>query len=75
MANGDIPVSGSAQSAAGTFRINAVGGNKDDLDHLLVRTRGQDLHISVNNGAGARFEAILVSPDWRFEIRERRASD
>jgi hypothetical protein len=75
MANSDIPVTGSAVTALGTFTINANSFRNDTLDQLLVRTQGRELHISVFNGAGAKFEANLVSPGWHFEIRDKRSDD
>ena len=74
MANGDIPITGSAATGSGsqaTFTINVAGGASDDLNHLLVRTQGKRLHIRVNNGAGKIFDEDLEAPGWTLEIRSR----
>jgi len=74
MANGDIPITGSAPkggSGQATFTINCVGGSSDDLNHLVVRTQGKPLHIRVDNGAGKIFDEDLESPGWTLEIMPR----
>jgi hypothetical protein len=76
MANGDIPVSGSAPSnpddpdAEFTLRfIN--GGSPDGREDMLVRTHGRQLHIEVNNGKGKIFDEDLHSPGWTLRITAR----
>ncbi len=74
MANGDIPVTGSAVKGSGsaaTFTIEAHNGSPDTLDHLRIRTQGKDLHIRVDNGAHKIFDEDLISPGWTLEIREK----
>jgi len=74
MANGDIPVTGSAVKGSGsaaTFRIEAHNGLPDLLDHLRIRTQGLPLHIKVDNGAGKIFDEDLENPGWTLLIRQR----
>ena len=75
MANGDIPITGSAPKVTGsqaTFTLNCLNGSSDDLDHLLVKTQGRKLHIRVDNGAGKIFDEDLESPGWTLEITPRK---
>ena len=75
MANGDIPITGSAPKTSGgqaTFTINCAAGARDDLDHLLVRTQGRQLHIRVDNGAGKVFDEDLQAPGWTLDITPRK---
>jgi hypothetical protein len=75
MANGDIPITGSAPGGSGgqaQFTINCAGGSSDDLDHLVVRTQGKKLHIRVDNGAGKIFDEDLEAPGWKLEIMPRK---
>ena len=69
MANGDIPVTGSATRQA-RFPIKAKGFANDSDNKLTVRT-DKLLHIFVDNGAGRLFDADLVDPNWFFDITER----
>jgi hypothetical protein len=76
MANGDIPVSGSAPSNPddpdSEFTLRFVnGGSDDDRKDMLVRTQGRKLHIEVNNGKGKIFDEDLHSPGWTLRITAR----
>ena len=71
MANGDIPVTGSANEM-GFFPIKATpkGGQTQAESTLNVNTNNELLHIFVNNGASKIFNEDL-EPGWRLEIRKR----
>jgi hypothetical protein len=71
MANGDIPVSGSADEG-GFFLIKATPrmGQEQPEATLNVNTNRDLLHIFVNNGANKVFNEDL-EPGWRLEIRKR----
>lgn len=78
MANGDIPISGSAPNnpddpdAEFTLRFTGPkGGSADDRKDMLVRTQGRKLHIEVNNGGGKIFDEDLHSPGWTLRIFAR----
>jgi hypothetical protein len=82
MAQGDIPVEGSAPDTfpgdpKNTFRITALTRpKKDDRDHLLVNTGGKELHIFVDNGdpdpeKRKTFDEDLFSPGWQLRITQR----
>ena len=76
MANGDIPVSGSAPDnpdapdAEFTIRF-PNGGSPDGRSDMLIRTQGRKLHIRLDNGAGKIFDEDLHSPGWAFRITAR----
>jgi hypothetical protein len=74
MANGDIPVTGSAVKGSGsaaTFRIEAHNGIPDTLDHLRIRTQGKDLQITVFTGNETFGPKDLVKDKWTLTIDER----
>lgn len=75
MANGDIPVTGSAPTGSGsqtTFRIEVANGKADNDGHLNVRaTPGKTLHIFVDTGLGQEFEHDLNNARWTLRITER----
>lgn len=70
MANGDIPVTGTAVGANNTFPIEPTKTRPGD-DDLIIRANGKKLHIFVDNGNGKIFDEDLFDPKWRFTIRER----
>ncbi len=74
MANGEIPVSGSAVGPLGTFPIEPLKTRAGDGD-LIIRANGKKLHIVVNNGAGKIFNENLEDPGWTLLIRARLPSE
>lgn len=76
MANGDIPITGSAplnpNDPNATFAIAYDDdGFPDARNHMLVRTRGAALHIHVDNGAGKIFDEDLAPTGWTLKITPR----
>lgn len=72
MANGDIPVTGSAPGTTGSFKIQAANRRSDNLDHLEIRTGGKSLRIFVDPGDGTPpFSHDLDDRGWRMEITAR----
>lgn len=74
MANGEIPVTGSAVGPQGTFPIEPTKTRPGD-DNLIIRANGKKLHIVVNNGAGKTFDENLEDPGWTLLIRQRQGSE
>lgn len=68
MAQGDIPVEGSAVGPQGIFKIGfQQQGRPAQLD-VNTFGRDRDLRIFLNNGAGVMLEVPLVSPGWQMRI-------
>jgi hypothetical protein len=73
MANGDIPVTGSAVTLSGTgttetFKIEAAGGQQDGLNHLLVRTQGKGFQIFVDTGTETFGPKPIDKHKWQLRI-------
>jgi hypothetical protein len=71
MAQGDIPVEGSAV-VGGTFPLRAKtkqGQNPND-SVLNVDSHGARLRIFVSTGTGKTFNEALRDPNWTLEIFE-----
>jgi hypothetical protein len=79
MANGDIPVEGSAVVISGSgpsFKITAKNFVHDEGNFLLIRTTpGKRLHIfvkaDVRDPASKEFDADVSNNNWKLEISER----
>jgi hypothetical protein len=71
MAQGDIPVEGSAV-VGGAFPLRAQpqpGQNPND-SILMVNSHGRPLRIFVSTGTGKTFNERITDPNWRLEIFE-----
>ncbi len=71
MAQGDIPVEGSAV-VGGAFPLKArakQGENPND-SIMSINTSGKPLRIFENNGGGKIFNEPLVVSNWKLEIIE-----
>jgi len=79
MANGDIPVEGSAVDISGSgrnFKITATKFVEDGKKFLLIRTTpGKNLHIFVKADltvpASKEFDEDVNNDNWKLEISER----
>jgi len=74
MAQGDIPVEGSAVVGQ-NFSLRAARSQSTDFT-LNVNALNKDLHISIDNGdpdpqKRKTFEADLFSPGWKLRITPR----
>jgi hypothetical protein len=78
MANGDVPVEGSAVDIGGSgpsFKITAENFVEDGKNFLLIRTTpGKKLHIFVkadfNDPASAEFDEDVSNDHWGLKISE-----
>lgn len=79
MANGDIPVEGSAVDIGGgaqSFTITARNGAKDDEKLLRIRmTQGKQLHVfvkaDITDRTSPEFDEDVDNQNWVLRITER----
>jgi hypothetical protein len=77
MANGDVPVEGSAVDISRSgFKITAENFVEDGQNFLLLRTTpGKTLHIfvkaDVTDPASKEFDEDVMNDNWALEISER----
>jgi hypothetical protein len=77
MANGDVPVEGSAVAASGRhFKITAKNLVRDRENFLMIRmTPGKTLHVfvkaDITDQNSPEFDEDVDNNNWVMEISER----